>query len=169
MSIRPGWFWHEKEEPHSVERLVQTYLNSCGANASFHLNIPPMPSGRLDPRDLQRLQEFSEQLRARFGEDKKLTYTSECIPLNDTQVKYEITLPEEADIGYLEMREDLLYGQRIENFRITVNGNCIYRGRTVGHRKICQIGKKTTHLTVHITGARDTVMMRDITLYRKDG
>lgn len=169
MSIRPGWFWHEKEEPHSVERLVQTYLNSCGANASFHLNIPPMPSGRLDPRDLKRLQEFSEQLRARFGEDKKLTYTSERIPLNDTQVKYEITLPEEADIGYLEMREDLLHGQRIENFRITVNGNCIYRGRTVGHRKICEIGKKTTHLTVHITGARDTVMMRDITLYRKDG
>lgn len=33
MSIRPGWFWHENEEPHSVERLLHTYIHSCGANA----------------------------------------------------------------------------------------------------------------------------------------
>ena len=26
MSIRPGWFWHLEEEPHSLERLFTTYL-----------------------------------------------------------------------------------------------------------------------------------------------
>ena len=27
MSIRPGWFWHKNEEPHSLERLYHTYLS----------------------------------------------------------------------------------------------------------------------------------------------
>ena len=26
MSIRPGWFWHEQEEPHGLDRLFHTYL-----------------------------------------------------------------------------------------------------------------------------------------------
>ena len=51
MSIRPGWFYHPEEEPHSLERLFHTYLSSVGNNATFHLNIPPMPDGRFDPRD----------------------------------------------------------------------------------------------------------------------
>ena len=33
MSIRPGWFWHENEDPHPLERLFCTYLKSVGANA----------------------------------------------------------------------------------------------------------------------------------------
>ena len=45
MSIRPGWFWHEKEEPHSLERLFKTYLTSVGANACFNMNVPPKQGG----------------------------------------------------------------------------------------------------------------------------
>nr|MBQ4319149.1 alpha-L-fucosidase [Clostridia bacterium] len=28
MSIRKGWFWHEDQDPHSLERLFDTYINS---------------------------------------------------------------------------------------------------------------------------------------------
>ena len=164
MSIRPGWFWHEKEEPHSVERLMRTYVNSCGANASFNLNIPPMPSGRFDPRDIARLKEFGDALKASFGDEKKVEAKVEKIVEND-QVKYEITLPEEKKIRYIELREDLNYGQRIENFRILCGGNCIYNGYTVGHKKICGVNASGSKFTVFVTGARDEVMMRDITLY----
>ena len=33
MSIRPGWFYHENEEAHSLERLFNTYITSVGNNA----------------------------------------------------------------------------------------------------------------------------------------
>jgi alpha-L-fucosidase len=168
MSIRPGWFWHEKEEPHSLERLMRTYINSCGANASFHLNIPPMPSGKFDPRDVQRLRELGEALRNAFGEDKKAQAEIKTVCVTDgNQAKYEITLPEETDIRFVEIREDLLgAGQRIESFRILVGDRCVYMGRTVGHRKLCEINRRTDRITLHITAARDEVVLRDITLYR---
>ena len=168
MSIRPGWFWHANEEPHSLERLMRTYVNSCGGNTSVHLNIPPMPSGQFDPRDVARLRELGEALRDAFGEDKKVDATITAVPQEGgVQVKYEIDLSEETEIRYLELREDIANaGQRIENFRILTDGDCAFRGRTVGHRKICTINRKAKHLTVHITAARDEIAMRDITLYR---
>ncbi|MDY4939485.1 MAG: alpha-L-fucosidase, partial [Oscillospiraceae bacterium] len=62
MSIRPGWFYHAGEEPHSVERLMRTYITSVGGNGCFNLNVPPMPNGRFDPRDIRRLAEFGDAL-----------------------------------------------------------------------------------------------------------
>ena len=67
MSIRPGWFWHEKEEPHSLERLYRTWLTAYGANAGLNLNIPPTREGLLDERDVRRLQEFGDLIRREFG------------------------------------------------------------------------------------------------------
>lgn len=167
MSIRPGWFWHEKEEPHSVDRLFRTYINSCGANTSFNLNIPPMPSGRFDPRDIARLKEFGAALRDAFGEEKKIPCTIERVDTgSDTQVKYEITLPEEMQIRYIDLKEDLNYGQRIENFRILNGGNCVFSGYTVGHRRICSVNTRGSKFTLFVTGARDEVHMREITVYR---
>ena len=166
MSIRPGWFWHEKEEPHSLERLMRTYINSCGANTSFILNVPPNPAGRVDPRDYARLREFGAALRETFGDDKKIPCTVEHqADDSSTQTSYTVTLPEDKEIRYIVLREDLRFGQRIEHFRILCGGRCIYSGYTVGHRKICPVKVSGSSFTVSITGARDTVMMRDITVY----
>lgn len=41
-SIRPGWFWHPDEQPHSLEHLCRIYLSSVGGNAALNLNIPPI-------------------------------------------------------------------------------------------------------------------------------
>lgn len=167
MSIRPGWFYHAKEEPHSLERLFKTYVNSVGANTSFNLNVPPMPSGRFDPRDIERLKELGCALRNEFGEDKKAECTVTRVETDsDTQCKYEITLPEAKTIRYINLMEDIRIGQRIENFRIlNADGGAIYYGYTVGHRKICPVNVKTDKLTFWVTGARDEVVMRDISVY----
>ena len=167
MSIRPGWFYHENEEPHSLDRLFRTYINSCGANTSFNLNVPPMPSGRFDPRDIQRLKELGEALENSFGEPKKVPCTVTKIDTgSDTQCKYEIELEEETDLRFVNLMEDLTAGQRIESFRLYNGGGCIYHGYTVGHRKLCWINTKAKKLTLYITSARDTVVMRDISVYR---
>ncbi len=166
MSIRPGWFYHQNEEPHSLERLFRTYVNSCGANACFNLNVPPMPSGRFDPRDIARLKELGDAIREAFGEEKRIPASVTRVDTgSDTQCKYEIRFPEKKKIRYVDLRENIAEGQRIERFRLLANGGTIYSGFTVGHRKICPVNAEADSLTLFVTAARDMVDMREITVY----
>ncbi|MBQ8187310.1 MAG: alpha-L-fucosidase [Clostridia bacterium] len=164
MSIRPGWFWHEKEEPHSLDRLWNTYLSSCGGNTSFNLNVPPMPSGRIDPRDIVRLRELGEKIENSVGEKKKVPCRVEKIWAEGGQAKYDIILDRPADIRYVSLMEDLTAGQRIESFRL-LNGGVIYNGYTVGHHRICPVNTSGDRITLFITGARDEAVLRDVSVY----
>lgn len=158
MSIRPGWFWHPHEEPHSLERLFRTYLTSVGSNGCFHLNLPPTTEGRIDQRDVIRLQELKALIDKELGEEipctirltgevesKRLQSPQRPQSSQRTQAKYEIRFDEARnDFKYVILREDLTQGQRIESFQIEAEsegGNRFpfYQGRTVGNRKICQL------------------------------
>ena len=167
MSIRPGWFYHANEEPHSLDRLFRTYVNSCGANTSFNLNVPPMPSGRFDPRDIARLRELGDALKNAFGEEKRVPVQITRIETgSSTQAKFEIKLPETTNVRFVNLMENIAEGQRIESFRILAGSRCVYEGHTVGHRKLCWMNVETDTLTLFVTGARDTVDMREIGVYR---
>lgn len=184
MSIRPGWFWHEKEESHSLERLFNTYLTSVGANACFHLNIPPTREGLLDERDVKRLKEFGDLVRKEFGTPVK-TRVEKAEGCPATQPKYTITFEKPVkDIKYVVLAEDIAQGQRVESFRITADfasggQYALYQGTCIGNKRICQLQDPFAHqnplindstpeirqLTVHITAARDEVIMKDIAVY----
>lgn len=184
MSIRPGWFWHEKEEPHSLERLFNTYLTSVGANACFHLNIPPTREGILDERDVKRLKEFGDLVRKEFGTPVK-TQVEKAEGCPATQPKYTITFEKPVkDIKYVVLAEDIAQGQRVESFRITADfasggQYALYQRTCIGNKRICQLQDPFAHqnplindstpeirqLTVHITAARDEVIMKDIAVY----
>ena len=184
MSIRPGWFWHEKEEPHSLERLFNTYLTSVGANACFHLNIPPTREGLLDERDVKRLKEFGDLVRKEFGTPVK-TRVEKAEGCPATQPQYTITFEKPVkDIKYVVLAEDIAQGQRVESFRITADfasggQYALYQGTCIGNKRICQLQDPFAHqnplindstpeirqLTVHITAARDEVIMKDIAVY----
>lgn len=167
MSIRPGWFYHSNEEPHSLERLFNTYINSCGANTSFNLNVPPMPSGRFDPRDIARLKELGEALNSAFGDEKKVSFKTAVTEHPDSyQNVYELTFDEKADIRYISLAENIAEGQKIESFRILAGSGCIYQGYTVGHHKICRVNTSTDKLTIQITASRGPVDMRSIEVYK---
>lgn len=185
MSIRPGWFWHPEEEPHSLKRLFTTYLTSVGANAGFNLNIPPTREGVFDERDVKRLNEFGSLLKKEFGSPLHTTMIKKegCFP---AQAQYTIAFDRPVsrnEIKYVVIEEDITQGQRIESFRIVVegseNGYPLYQGTTVGHKKICQFydpfalqkpsaddsAKTIEKLNVFITAARDEVQLRKITVY----
>ena len=164
MSIRPGWFYHEKEEPHSLDRLVNTYINSVGANASFNLNVPPMPNGRFHPKDIERLRELGNALNNLFGRKYEAKWTKTDIAC-DGQCVYDITLDEEKDIKYLVLAENFTQGQRVESFKVLINDKNVYSGFCIGHKKIIRLHAMTDNIKVIITSARDEVLMREISLY----
>lgn len=184
MSIRPGWFWHPEEEPHSLERLFSTYVTSVGANACFHLNLPPNREGKLDERDVARLKELGELLEQEFG--KEIPCSVEKTETGYvTQPKYTITFQEaRKDFKYLVLREDIAQGQRVESFQIEAESEDgsrfpFYQGTVIGNRRICllsdpfhgqnpltkSIDDCTKKLIVHITSARDEVIIKEIKVY----
>jgi len=171
MSIRRGWFWSPSEEPHSLERLMKTYIGSVGSNTCFNLNVPPNRDGLIDEKDVQRLKEFGELLRSEFAvnlaKDAKITkvYENE----NNYQSKTEVVFPEKRHIKYVVLQEDLMKGQRVESFRITTPDlNCYtahYIGTTIGHKKICKVDITTDRFTIFITGSRGPVQFRNIEVF----
>lgn len=167
MSIRPGWFWHENETPHSLERLKKTYITSVGGNSALNLNIPPDRNGLFDSRDVRRLEEFGSWLRHAFGSELKYDMSVRGAPFGAT---YEIPLSKKQRVGYMELREDLSYGQRVESFLIDImDGDGvwqnIYAGATIGNRKIAEINAETNALRVRVTFARGEVKMGSIKLF----
>jgi len=71
VSIRPGWFWHEKENTKvkTPEQLVDLYFKSVGRGASLLLNVPPNRSGLLQDTDIQSLMGFRKRLERMFAVD----------------------------------------------------------------------------------------------------
>ena len=79
------------------------------------------------------------------------------------------------------LAEDIAEGQRVEAFRITANDGryASFEGTCIGHKKICPLydpfanqnpltndsAPEIKSLTVHVTAARDEVLMKDILVY----
>ncbi len=177
MSIRPGWFYHANEKPHSLERLFNTWLRTVGANAGLNLNIPPMPNGRIDPEDKQRVRELGEKLHEEFGTPIPCQW-KQIAGAGDTQCSFEVTLKDTAKIKYIELREDISQGQRVECFHVRCETSFYHvaQGTSIGYRRISRLHQmkdgvgmvdyvESDKLTVYIPASRGPVRMKDIILY----
>lgn len=185
MSIRPGWFWHRDEAPHSLEKLFKTYLTSVGANSCFHLNLPPTKDGLIDERDVSRLKELRQLLDKEFGNEVSVRIEKDKnSPL--TQPLYNIIFEEPVGaIKYVVLQEDIAQGQRVESFRITADftSGCqfpIYQGTCIGNKKICQLqdpfagqnplqddtADSISQIQIRVTAARDEVLLKSIKIYK---
>ena len=71
VSIRPGWFYHEKEDPRvkTPAQLLDIYYKSVGRGANLNLNIPPDRRGRINDHDVASLKEFRRILDQTFAHD----------------------------------------------------------------------------------------------------
>lgn len=182
-SIRPGWFWHENEDPKSTEELFNIYLNSVGNNACLHLNIPPNRKGLIDEKDVKRLKEYGDLLKKTFDNPVNCTIEkAECAP--EQQPEFVITLDRSVKkINYVVISEDLTQGQRVEDFLIYSMDFLgrdfpLYQGNCIGNKKICRlvdpfeeqnpllcVAEDTTKLVLKITSSRDVPAIKDIKVY----
>jgi alpha-L-fucosidase len=87
VSIRPGWFYHEKEDAKvkSADQLFEIYFKSVGRGANLILNVPPNRQGRIAPQDVASLAEFKKRVDAAFATDlaKGATVTASNTRGND--------------------------------------------------------------------------------------
>lgn len=161
-SIRPGWFYHDYEDDkvRTLDDLMHVYYNSVGGNATFLLNIPPMPTGLFHKNDVKRLAEIGEYIKKAFAnniapdaeisadsfkegnEPNKLltdTYDSCYFAENET-ASLTFMWKEAKEIGHIVIKENILYSQRVERYVIEalIDGEYkeIARGTVIGHKKI---------------------------------
>lgn len=139
VSIRPGWFWHENEVPHSLARLADIYLKSVGRNSVLLLNIPPDNHGLIDQKDVRRLMEFRRWIDANF-------------------TKNLLNKPG-SEINCVVLEEDISKGQRVEEFDVIalVDGRRIkaVSGTTIGKKRILTFPPvRADRLELKVTASR---------------
>lgn len=119
VSIRPGWFYHDSEQPHSLRRLAEIYLQSVGRNSVLLLNVPPNRQGLISQADSLRLMEFKAWVDSSFT------------PLE---------LDSMTEINCVTLREDISRGQRVEAFTLSAHTpqgwKDVATGTTIGHKRI---------------------------------
>lgn len=120
VSIRPGWFYHDDQQPHSLQRMAEIYLQSVGRNSVLLLNIPPDRRGLIADVDANRVLELRKWIDANFT-DNKLGKSG-------------------STITAVVLEEDIARGQRVEKFDVEglIDGQwkVITSGTTIGKKRI---------------------------------
>ncbi len=193
-SIRPGWFYHdyEDEKVRTLEDLMHVYYNSVGGNATFLLNIPPMPTGLFHENDVKRLAEIGEYINKAFANniapkavistdsfkegnepDKLLvdTYDS-CYFAEDETAALTFTWEEAKEIGHIVIKENILYSQRVERYVVEAKTDGEYkeiaRGTVIGHKKIIKTdGLVTDSVRIKFVETRAQPAISFVGIYSK--
>ena len=192
VSIRPGWFYHEEQDPKSLEELVEIYFHSVGRGTPLLLNIPPNQAGLFDAKDIERLYEFATYRNELYKEDlalgaevsgPALSADFACRHLTDgletsswasdvgLPIQLELDLGSPKTFDVIELREDLKLGQRIAAFHVLVEVDGVWQefgmGFTVGHKRLLRGPLvEAQKVRVMITEAQSKPVLTKISLYK---
>jgi alpha-L-fucosidase len=147
VSIRPGWFYHEKEDDkvRSPQNLFKIYLESVGRGANLLLNLPPDRRGLIHENDVKALQEWKKLIDAAFADNIALNAKVSATAYRGKSKQYaaknvtdgnkdtywatdddalsgslEINLGKPQKVSYVLIQEYIRLGQRVKNFNVEV-------------------------------------------------
>ncbi|MGW2202827.1 alpha-L-fucosidase [Streptomyces sp. NPDC001774] len=129
--IRDNWFW-QPDDRHTLksrDHLLAVWYRSVGLGAGLLLNVPPDRRGLIDDADRARLLEFTDEVARRFAHPVPARLTTEGA---DVVARF----PRPVLIDHLELREDLVSGQRVTDHEIRADSRVIASGHTVGVRRV---------------------------------
>jgi len=67
ITICQQWSWKPGDEMKSLQQCLETLVRCAGGDGNLLFNVGPMPDGRIEPRQVERLKEMGEWL-AKNGE-----------------------------------------------------------------------------------------------------
>ncbi|MFI8879765.1 alpha-L-fucosidase [Streptomyces sp. NPDC055243] len=191
VSIRPGWFFHEDEQPKSVEQLTDIWFRSVGRNAVLLLNVPPDKRGLLPEADVARLREFRERIGRELPEDlargarvRGDGRRPSCAVDADPDTAWvcpapargtlTVDLGKAREVDRIRLGEDIRRGQRLERAVIearTSTGagwSLVTEVDTVGASRVLILAApvRAREWRLRVTGSRGTVRLAEFGLYR---
>jgi alpha-L-fucosidase len=67
ITLGNSWSWKENDNIKPVAECIQLLVNTAGGDGNLLLNVGPMPDGRIEPRQADRLKEMGAWL-AKYGQ-----------------------------------------------------------------------------------------------------
>ena len=67
MTICRQWAWKPDDQMKSLKQCIQTLVKTVGGDGNLLFNVGPMPDGRIEPRQVERLREMGQWL-GKYGE-----------------------------------------------------------------------------------------------------
>ena len=163
--LRPAWFWSEGSDRRilSLDQLVEIYYMSVGRGVNLLLNATPDAHGEVPAAQMKRLQEFGDEIRARFAKPLA-TAKGEGNSLS-------LELGGEKTIDHIILREDIRGGERIRKFLVegrSASGQwlTLARGTQVGSRQIMPIpATAVTNLRLTVQECVAPVSLREMSVF----
>lgn len=192
VSIRPGWFYHEREDDQvkSLSKMLDIYYSSVGRNSLLLLNIPPDKRGLIHENDARRLRELRDVLDQTFDKnlaagsqfDENISSEAKKLIDGDTQTHWSpvddsttgivtLNLQKEQTFNRLMLQENILEGQRVEQFRVEawVDGHWdrLTEGTTIGYKRLLRFPTVTADkIRLRIEQARMTPAIAELGLFK---
>ena len=67
ITICKQWAWKPNDQMKSLQQCLETLVRCAGGDGNLLFNVGPMPDGRIEPRQVKRLEEMGDWLR-KYGE-----------------------------------------------------------------------------------------------------
>lgn len=67
MTICRQWAWKPNDQMKSLKQCIQTLVKTVGGDGNLLFNVGPMPDGRIEPRQVDRLREMGRWLQ-KYGQ-----------------------------------------------------------------------------------------------------
>lgn len=180
VSIRPGWFYHPKEDDkvRSPQNLVKLYYESVGRNSLLLLNVPPNREGLLCPQDVAAIKEFRSILDETFKTNLAKKSNKKLLDGKLTtwigaaeQTPIEIKLSKATTFDRFMVQENIAEGQRIAEAQLEywdgASWKLIKKFTTVGYKRLLRF-EPVTAAKVRLTVVRALapVQLAEVGVYK---
>jgi alpha-L-fucosidase len=109
---RPSWFWSSTNQNRvlSLDDLIEIFYRSVGRGAQLLINVAPDRTGLIPAVDVERAQEFGDEIRKRFG--KALAET------RGTGYRIELKFSKPMQLDHAILMEDISQGERVREYQL---------------------------------------------------
>ena len=196
-SIRPEWFYHPSEDDKvkSVPKLMETYYNSIGHNATLLLNFPIMPNGLIHPSDEKAALEFGKAVKESFAINLVKKATAEASNVRGNARKFNAAMAIDGDnesywatddsvitasliinfdkptlFNRFMVQEYIRLGQRVKAFSVEACVNAIWeeiaKATTIGYKRILRFPSvEAAKVRINITASKSCPVISYIGIY----